>query len=205
MNAKPISEGKVGAGCGGVGLTLFGSVFFLAGCFFMWFVVISPILEWNSARLWPSAEATILTSKVVTHHDSEGSSYSAEFTYKYSVNGQPYENDQYGFIDWSGGRKSADKKQKQHPVGSKTDCYYDPQDPANSVLNRELGWELLFGLIPLIFILVGGGIMYAGWSGVVGKVVDKHNRLSNQVGDARVAESAGIRSGLASLHHAVDC
>ncbi len=161
MNAKPISATSNAKGCGTVGGVLFGGIFFIAGAFFFWMVVVNPILLWNKARNWPSAEATITKAKIVENHDSEGSSYRAEFTYEYTVAGKSYSNDRYGLMQISGRRKSAKKQLDQHPVGSKTTIHYDPLDPQQSLMNRQPGWGLLFGLIPLVFLAVGGGII--GW------------------------------------------
>ena len=159
MNAKPISESSSAKGCSTVGGLLFGAIFFAAGAFFFWMVVVSPIMLWNAAKTWPSAEATITNAKIVENHDSEGSSYRASFTYKYTVNGKPHSNDRYGLMQVSGSRKRAKKRLNQHPIGSKTTVYYDPIDPAESLMNRKLGWSLLFGLIPILFMVVGGIII----------------------------------------------
>jgi len=194
MNAKPISQ-RTGSGCGRVAMLVFGSIFFLAGSFFMWMVVVDPVLKWNDARLWPSTEATILTSKIVEHHDSEGSSFQAQFSYRYEVNGQTYENDEYSFFKVSGSRKGAVKQQQKHPVGSKTVCYYEPQNPGNSVMKRTLGWEMLFGLLPLVFMLVGGGIMYAAYRGWGFNTLAQRQERLRRLKSGSAAKSASLLPG----------
>lgn len=143
----------------------FGSIFLIVGLCVFWFGFLSPVLQWLDARSWPTTEATILSSKIEEHDGDDGSTYSAEFTYTYDVDGQNYTNDRYTFLEISGSYKSAKKTKEHHPVGSKVVISYDPDDPQQAVMDNSMGWRLLFGLLPLVFIVVGAGIV---WAGLVG-------------------------------------
>ena len=160
MNAKAISVSK-GSGCGAIGLGLFGSAFLTVGLLVSWFLFVQPLLQWSAANSWPTTDGTITSARIESHRGDDSTTYSAEFTYQYEVGGNKFEGDRYNFFNVSGSRKSAKKRLNAHPVGSKTDVYYDPDNPSNSVMNRDLGWFLLFGLIPMIFVIVGGAIVYA--------------------------------------------
>jgi hypothetical protein len=184
MNVTPISTTSNAKGCSTVGGILFGGIFFVAGGLFFWMVVINPVVLWIKAASWPVTEATITKATIEENHDSEGSSYRAAFTYDYTVAGKPYSNDRYGLLQISGRRKSAKKLVDQHPVGSKTSVYYDPLDPRNSLMNRTPGMGLLFGLIPLVFLLVGGGII--GWF-----VTGRHRTWSEKQA-AKIARQQGM-------------
>lgn len=58
--------------------------------------------------------------------------------YGFEINGQQYTGDQYSFVLW--GRGNPDYPQSiidQYPVGSAITVYYDPSDPAQSVIDRS--------------------------------------------------------------------
>lgn len=117
----------------------------------------------RAAQSWPSATCQILTAKIQSHHDDDGTSYSAEFTYRYTVDGKTYNGDQLGFLDFSGSRSSAKRILDKFPKGSEQVCYYPPDEPENAILDRDNeNIELWFIFLPFIFMLVGGGIMIAG-------------------------------------------
>jgi hypothetical protein len=49
----------------------------------------------------------------------------------------------------------------RHPAGSKTVCYVNPDEPTEAVLERGFTPDMWFGLIPLLFVLVGvGGLIF---------------------------------------------
>ncbi len=166
MNAKPISVNK-NNGCGTSALLLFGCFFFLFAAFVLWLAFVQPLLNWNAARSWPTAQGKILSAKVEVHHGDDGSTYSAEFTYEYSVKGNRYQNNRYNFFSVSGRRKRAKALVDEHPVGSTTEIFYDPQDPQNSVMSLALGWWLAIALVPLLFMAIGAtvvfGVLKYGW------------------------------------------
>jgi hypothetical protein len=41
------------------------------------------------------------------------------------------------------------------PLGKLVTCYVNPSDPADAVLDRGFSWDILYGLIPLIFLSIG--------------------------------------------------
>ncbi|MEM8933647.1 MAG: hypothetical protein AAGE94_20830, partial [Acidobacteriota bacterium] len=77
----------------------------------------------------------------------------------YEVAGSAYSGDRY---DFSGPGKSSGYESKAEvvaalPAGTETDCWFDPDDPSRSVIEKDAGWFLLWGLLPLPFLLVGIG------------------------------------------------
>lgn len=151
----PISEPKKLAGCTGIAAVLFGLPFFLLGCFFFYMIWIQPALLWRASKSWPSVQAKVVESRVEVHSGSDGSTYSPEITYKYAVNGREYENDQYGLSEFSTSGNWARNIVREHPVNSHVTIWYNPSDPGESMLNREMGWLWLIGLLPLLFVAVG--------------------------------------------------
>jgi hypothetical protein len=50
----------------------------------------------------------------------------------------------------------------RHPPGTRAVCYVNPKDPTEAVLERGFTNALWFGLIPLVFVLVGaGGVIFS--------------------------------------------
>ena len=150
-------------------MAIFGLIFFAAGALFFWFIFLSPALQWNSAKNWPSVEGKIVNSHVETHHGDDSTTYSAEFEYEYVVEGQKLSNDRYSFFQINGSRGKANALIAAHPVGSKTQVYYDPNQTSDSVMTLEFPSSAYIGFfVPLIFVLVGGtifvGAAFFGWA-----------------------------------------
>lgn len=147
----------------GVGI-LFG-VFFLFGfgLFIPFFVL--PALKVAEARAWTPVECEIVSSGVRTQSGDDGDTYSVEALYRYRVDGREYVSNRYQFM--GGSSSGYDRKAKaveRIPAGSVTSCYVDPEDPYEAVIDRGFGLDFLFGLIPLLFGLIGaGGLFFAFW------------------------------------------
>lgn len=120
-----------------------------------------PILKIIVAQDWPSVPCTVERSKLRVNSDSDGDTYRVNILYRYTVEGQTYKSNRYKFV---GGSSSGSSSKREilahHPVGSRTICYFNPKDPLEAVLNRGFSTELLFGLIPLVFLIVGAGGLY---------------------------------------------
>jgi len=57
---------------------------------------------------------------------------------------------------WSGGYDGKEAIADRYPRGMRTVCYVNPKDPTDAVIERGYTWELLVGLIPLVFVGIGG-------------------------------------------------
>ncbi len=65
------------------------------------------------------------------------------------------------------------------PPGTRTVCYVNPEQPSEAVLKKGVPWEILFGLIPLVFVIFGvAGLRYAVRQIQRGPVKDKGWLLS---------------------------
>lgn len=161
MNQKPITSrqtnGISGAWCG----VLFGGCFVTIASIFLVVIFVALVIPALSARNWPATQCTILTSKVQQHQDEDGPTYSAEITFQWTVDGKQYQGGQYYIHGLNGSKSDAESRVEQYKVGSVTECYYDPDDPSTAVLNRDIHWiTLLMPLIPTVFLVVGGAIVY---------------------------------------------
>jgi hypothetical protein len=155
--AQAISQRKsnrLGGGC----LLLFFGLFLAAGCAAFFFMFLRPVMQIAAARDWVERPCVIVSSKVGVHSDSDGSTYSVDIEYTYVVDGKQYKSDRYAFdVGSSSGRAGKQRVVDQYPAGSERTCYVDPRDPREAVLNRGFVPTLWFGLLPLVFVAVGGG------------------------------------------------
>ena len=135
---------------------IFSAVFFAMGTLLLYLFLIRPVTLSYAAADWPAVSCTVLTSEVGRHSDSDGTTYSVDITYRYTVDGREYTGDRYNFMGGSSsGRSGKAKVVKAHPPGSEHLVYVDPDDPTRAVLTRELGWEIWVGVIPAAFTVIG--------------------------------------------------
>lgn len=149
-----------GSGRSWVGVVFF-SFFFLMGAAFFYVICVNPVMMIIQARNWAEAPAVVRSSEVEENSSSDGSTYRVKIEYNYEFQGREYESDRYSFF--SGSTSGRDGKQDivdRYPLGFKFSCYVDPNNPAQAVINRELTAQIFWGLIPLIFVVVGLGGMY---------------------------------------------
>lgn len=114
---------------------------------------------WNllAAGSWEKVPCTILSSQVKERSGSKGGrDYAVEIAYRYGYHGQSFCGNKYDFASWSFcGSKGARVIVEAYPSGRKTVCYVNPSSPGEAVLNPEFRADYLFGMLPLIFFIVG--------------------------------------------------
>jgi hypothetical protein len=131
-------------------------IFLLAGLGFGIPFIFIPIYKIIDARGWNAVDATVQSSRVQSHHSSDGTTYSVDILYEYEVSGVKYRSSRYDFMSGSSsGYKGKAEIVRRYPEGKTVTCYVNPGNPTEAVLNRDFGWWILFGLIPGVFILVG--------------------------------------------------
>ncbi len=151
-----------------VGMLILFGAFFLFGFgmfipFFVW-----PALQVAEARFWTPVPCEIISSGVESHAGDDSTTYSVEALYRYRFAGQDYTSNRYQFMGGSSsGYEGKAEAAARIPAGSQTECYVDPDDPFEAVIHRGFSADYLFGLIPLLFGLIGaGGLWFAfqvGW------------------------------------------
>lgn len=162
MKSISRSAGRRAAKTGWI-LIAMGTVFLLAGGAFVYFLAILPIVRVQQAKAWIATPCEILSSEVETHRGDDGDTYRVAITYRYRVDGQTYTGDRYQFVPGSSsGRSGKAKIVRQYPAGSAATCYVNPADPAEAVIERRYTRDMLFGLIPLVFVFAGAGMMVGG-------------------------------------------
>ncbi|MEK7560409.1 MAG: DUF3592 domain-containing protein [Patescibacteria group bacterium] len=108
---------------------------------------------------WPTVDGVITVSNFTTNQDRDDGSvtYGASIAYDYTVNGAAHTGStvhfgQYSTSDPSYGRGIVSR----YPVGKQVRVFYDPDDPAKSVLESGAGWSsFMVAGIGLLFTLLG--------------------------------------------------
>ena len=153
-------------------LVIFGAIFFIVGMGFLLWSVIPTIYDSYRMQYWSSVQGELISAKRSISRSQDSTTYQALAEYRYSVDGQSYKNDRVainsgadniGSFQSDLGRKLENSLSRKSPVT----VYYNPQNPSDALLNREIRWGLLgFKMIfVLLFGGVGGGIMFWGYRG----------------------------------------
>jgi len=151
-SAKKSRQGRFALGC-------FFTVFLTIGLVASLFLFVIPVIQILGARNWRPTPCVILTSEVGTHSGSKGGrTYSIDVTYEYTVEEQRYVSSRYQFMPGSSSGYDGKKAVIDRlPPGTAATCYVNKRDPSEAVLERGFTGDLFYGLIPMIFALIGGG------------------------------------------------
>ena len=158
---KAVTAGNKNEMGGLLGCGFFG-VFAVAGLGIMFGVVVPQAVSYFKMKSWIETPAEVVWSQVQSHSSDDGTTYSVDVFYKYTVGDREFRSNRWNLIGGSSSGRSGKKDVVEaHPPGTGFMCYVDPDEPWRAVVNRKLGWAALFGLFPLPFIAVGvGGLWY---------------------------------------------
>lgn len=150
---------------GRIGLTLFGSIFAAAGLFFCYMLIQSALAENTKSTSWVRTPCTIIESTVKRDNKSE-SPYRANITYEYHFNGQTHQSQEIGSsTSGHSDYRDAEEDAARYPKGSQHECLVNPANPSEAVLETQGMWMLLILPFPLIFVAIGGGLVFYAWFG----------------------------------------
>lgn len=115
-------------------------------------------------RSWPTVEATIITSRVGDKLVPRNTppAYTWDLAYRYRFDGQEWTADRYRRVPTSSGdRERIERQVRENPVGSKVTAWVNPDDPSQAVLEHETKAALYTMWFPMLFVIGGGGMMWA--------------------------------------------
>jgi hypothetical protein len=109
---------------------------------------------------WPTTTGQILASMIQYRRKSGGghSPYPLVL-YAYQVEGQPYQSQRIYFGTPVGGSAMTGVV-KKYPVGAQVPVYYDPQNPADAVLERTIPVARVLGFAGAITIVVAAATYF---------------------------------------------
>lgn len=148
-----------------------------AGLALCYAIFVRPVTKVVAARGWTETPCVITSSRVGTSHDKKGGrTYRVDISFKYKVNGEVYNSDEYQFDEgYSSGYALKEAVVNQYPPDQQSVCYVNPADPEEAVMVRGFTPGLLWGLAPLA--LTGAGIL--------GLVSARNARLGKPVDPAK--------------------
>jgi hypothetical protein len=146
------------------GLIIFGLVFTAAGALFLSAFFVPMVVGVVRSRNWVATPCVMVTSQVEeSSSGDDGPTYRINARYRYVWDDHERSGDRY---NWSTGYTSgyAGKQEIVNRLrpGAETTCYVNPANPAESVLDRDLNSDAFYGLIPLVFVVVGLAIVFYG-------------------------------------------
>jgi len=158
------SPGKTST-AGKMGASIFFLIFFAMGLVFV-VLLLGHAYSVVESYGWPQRPVTITQSDFKTNGPDDENPYTFEVAYTYQVNGRTYRGDRYA-MDFSGTDNFRDIQQAmlRFPVGAKVDAYVNPDNPSQAVLEHRTPWLAFFVVLPLVFVLIGGGGLYFTWFG----------------------------------------
>ena len=157
---------------------IFGLVFAAIGFCVVYFFGLPIVTQAKASLEWPQVSGVITSSTVQSRRDDDGTSYSSEVTYDYTVDGEKMSGETVYFGDYvsSSSRSTASKTVRKYPVGKEIQVYYSPESPDECVIEPGTTWSSyfvlilgsIFGVVGLLvalgtgFTLFGGGLAIAG-------------------------------------------
>jgi hypothetical protein len=118
------------------------------------------LLQDARVRGWERVPCTILTSRVIDR-DSDEDPYAFDVRYRYEISGRSWVGEKYRrnetfFSDYADAQRLVEKYRSD----SAATCLVNPADPGDAVLEATpLGYGA-FLLLPMVFIVIGGGGIY---------------------------------------------
>jgi len=134
-------------------IQLIGGLFIAGlGGFFLFGVLSAAQKSWRTAW-WSKAKGEVIMAWVDdTYDDAEARNFSAEVSYWYEVDGVRYESDIVRFGATPSSESAAIAYTEAYPAGHVVCVYYDPNNPADCVLDRRIVvgsnvYALLWGVL----------------------------------------------------------
>jgi hypothetical protein len=139
---------------------LFALPFAGVGVGFLLLSVIPSLYHWQQMSDWQEAQATVTSAELLSHPGDDSTTYEAIGDYQYRVAGTLYSGSQLGINsgadnigDWH--QQMSGKLRQGHDQQTPITIYYNPDNPAEAVVDRSLRWGLLG--FKMIFVLAFGG------------------------------------------------
>ncbi len=124
------------------------------------FAVIYKLVEVSAARRWPATTGKILSSGIAARrkpsspHGNDVANY-PEVIYEYRVGGRRYRGERLS-IGETAGNFGVEETLARYPAGATVTVYYNPANPAEAVLERDLPPQFARGITYAFMIFLGG-------------------------------------------------
>jgi hypothetical protein len=113
------------------------------------------VLEYRRLVDWTPVQATVLATRVESHSDSDGTTYSPVVVYRYWVNDQQFTSRRALPVNESRSGRWAHRVVGQFNPGRTYTAWYDPANPADAFIVRA------HSVIAPVFTLIGALVIVA--------------------------------------------
>ena len=124
-------------------------------CLFLGIGVTLAAKEQRRLSTFKPVDATVLSTRVETHSDSDGSTYEPVVVYRYRVQDREYTASRVTPLKESRSGRWARRVTARYRVGANYTAFYDPENPAEAFLLRSrsvIPWAFIG--IPLVGLLI---------------------------------------------------
>jgi hypothetical protein len=135
---------------------------YLMGAFCCGFLAVGVTMlakEQRRLSVYEPVPATVLSTRVQEHSDTDGSTYEPVVVYRYRVNEREYTASRVTPLRESRSGRWARRVTRRYQVGNEYTAFYDPENPAEAFLLRSrsvLPWGFIaIPLVGLLFIAAG--------------------------------------------------
>jgi len=150
---------------------LFASVVIIGGLVgILYFVGGREAMTWISAMRWEQTTCHVLRAKLVSYEGNDDSTYyRINTSYRFTDETDKYFGDRYDFSigEGSSSRGPSARAVRYLKNNPTVPCYFNPNDPEESVIDRGFQWTFLFMLIPLVLLALFGRLALGGLIGLV--------------------------------------
>jgi len=146
------------------GRLIFGSCLFVAGLVALLLWITPKIDKFNASKEWPNANGEVISAVIRGGHLGSDNEFLPIVTYQYTVNEKIFSSQRLTFNDQNHTslRSEAKRRLKQYPIGSKVQVFYDPEDPAEAVLQTGVPLSFYMYRVVMWLILLGGVVTLLG-------------------------------------------
>jgi hypothetical protein len=124
-------------------MVAFLGLFVVAGTAIGYFLSFRPLYRSYQAQSWTAADCEVISSRLVRGDDTSR----PEIRYRYSVDDREYTSDRYHFLPGSNSDSTMAATVDRYAPGTRFQCFVDPRDPTQAVINRDPTYWYYFGLI----------------------------------------------------------
>lgn len=139
-----------------------GTILFAVGYGLLTFWGKPTLQNAKESTTWPTVPGVVTESEVVSHRSDDGTTYSAEVTYRYTVN----EKEIHSNTVWFGDNYSSSNRSQfveivnRYPVGKEVTVFYKPNDEFIAVLEPGAVFSSYTGcIVAWVFMGLGSVIM----------------------------------------------
>jgi hypothetical protein len=136
-------------------------VFVAFGIVFGSIGAVAMVREYHRLTEWQSVQATVVSTRVDVHSDSDGNTYLPVIVYRYSVDDRAYTSSRAFPLSESRGGSWAYRVIARFNIGGQYTAWYDPANPANAFIIRS------HSIIAPVFTLIGVLAVVGGCAGAI--------------------------------------